>query len=911
MFSGIPDSVKLKNADGTTGRESQSMLASFSLATEDFAVLTAISTQTGQFQFVGGRLKVDAALDASSITIGSVQLRDGVSGTLATIRSVGADNALVVVQDSQPLPTGASTEATLAAANTTLSSILSGMATAANQGTEITHLTSIDGKLPATLGQGTMAQSLSVAIASNQSSIPVTATQAGSWTFTLGAGTAVIGHVIVDSGSIAATQAGGWNVAILAGAATIGAVTQAGTWNVGISAGANLIGSAKLADSAGNLVTSQTSGSQRALDVGVNVAGVQVDPRAIRALTATDSITAVQPTAANFQATVTQTGTWNVGLNAGANLIGSVKLDDGSGVSITSQASGLQRALDVGINVAGAQVDPRAIRALTGADIVTAAQATAANLNATVFQGGAWTVGIGAGTAVIGHVIVDSGAVVSSQGTAAAIAGAWPVKLTDGTNTVSVTASGSLLVSGLSAVGVSPSLNPVSVSGVDGGGLKRHILTDATGKIEVDSISGTISLPTGASTSANQATAQTSLTSIDGKLTHGQATMANSVPSVPASDYVPPTAADLSASGLMAALNTTVVLAVHGTSSTLISIGGTWVGTIQIQGQAPDGTWANLSTKPIPAGGNVYTTNAIASNGNYRVLTTAAYQAIRSLMATFTSGSASINIFSSVAVSAVEPVQTIAANLNAQVVGTVADGAATSANSVTVGGKDGSGNARTISTDASGRQNVDLFDGSGNALTSAVTSDGGVALDITQNPSDNACYMASTNGTVTSGTTAATVTSLAYLFHGAGTLKRYEITKITASIIIGQGNIGDLTLRVARITAENGTPGGATQTVNAVDSSDAASAATFRTAATGAPTRATGDLVTQAFDVDTTAQGGGTSNNSTITLFDMSAFGKPLVIRNGVSEGWEVRSIVGAAITTGVKIAITYFWREV
>jgi hypothetical protein len=49
-----------------------------------------------------------------------------------------------------------------------------------------------------------------------------------------------------------------------------------------------------------------------------------------------------------------------------------IKLQDGSGTAITSQTSGAQQALDVGINVAGAQVDPRDIRALTATDVVTA-----------------------------------------------------------------------------------------------------------------------------------------------------------------------------------------------------------------------------------------------------------------------------------------------------------------------------------------------------------------------------------------------------------------------------------------------------------------------------------------------------------------------------------------------------------
>lgn len=48
------------------------------------------------------------------------------------------------------------------------------------------------------------------------------------------------------------------------------------------------------------------------------------------------------------------------------------KLQDGAGTAITSQANGSQRALDVGINVAGVQVDPRAIRALTSTDVVSA-----------------------------------------------------------------------------------------------------------------------------------------------------------------------------------------------------------------------------------------------------------------------------------------------------------------------------------------------------------------------------------------------------------------------------------------------------------------------------------------------------------------------------------------------------------
>lgn len=79
----------------------------------------------------------------------------------------------------------------------------------------------------------------------------------------------------------------------------------------------------KLDDGSGNVVTSQVNGAQRALDVGVNVAGVQIDPRlsgqynsTLPTLTTgnftapqTDSsgrLLIVQPTAALLNATVVQ-----------------------------------------------------------------------------------------------------------------------------------------------------------------------------------------------------------------------------------------------------------------------------------------------------------------------------------------------------------------------------------------------------------------------------------------------------------------------------------------------------------------------------------------------------------------------------------------------------------------------------
>lgn len=63
-------------------------------------------------------------------------------------------------------------------------------------------------------------------------------------------------------------------------------------------------------------------------------------------------------------------------LNVDANGKLSAKLFDGGGTAVTSQANGLQRALDVGINVLGVQIDPRQIRALTNSDVVKVEQNT-------------------------------------------------------------------------------------------------------------------------------------------------------------------------------------------------------------------------------------------------------------------------------------------------------------------------------------------------------------------------------------------------------------------------------------------------------------------------------------------------------------------------------------------------------
>ena len=187
---------------------------------------------------------------------------------------------------------------------------------------------------------------------------------------------------------------------------------------------------------------------------------------------------------------------------------------------------------------------------------------TDGNGNVSPVSGGG---GGGGGDASAANQVIEISKLTSIDGkTPTLIGGKQPVIVS---NTDS-----SVLVSGASAVGIAPSLNPVSVSGVDGGGLKRHLLTDSTGKIEINSVqslplptgaateatlqaidagiptslgakttansmsvniasdqtvpvsASSLPLPTGAATSANQSTTNASLSSIDGKLTNAATT---------------------------------------------------------------------------------------------------------------------------------------------------------------------------------------------------------------------------------------------------------------------------------------------------------------------------------------------------------------------------------------------------
>lgn len=136
-----------------------------------------------------------------------------------------------------------------------------------------------------------------------------------------------------------------------------------------------------------------------------------------------------------------------------------IALRDNLGNIVTSQANGLgQRALDIGINVAGVQIDPRQIRALTAADIVTVQQGT----SPWVVTGSTVGLDVDFNYGVVGVKTLRTAAQVgnatgaanwgagatgaqtlrteSNQGAPTTAANAWMTKTTDGTNVAKVTA---------------------------------------------------------------------------------------------------------------------------------------------------------------------------------------------------------------------------------------------------------------------------------------------------------------------------------------------------------------------------------------------------------------------------------------------------------------------------------------
>lgn len=191
-----------------------------------------------------------------------------------------------------------------------------------------------------------------------------------------------------------------------------------------------------------------------------------------------------------------------------------------------------------------------------------------------------------------------------------------------------------------------------------------------SGTWNITNVSGTVSLPTGAATSANQTTGNTSLSSIDGKFgSLGQKNMTGSAPVVISSDQsaipvsqsgtwtVQPgntanttawkvvaditstvAATDRSGSGNLTALDTTVAANTQGMGSIIFNILGTWVGTIRAEYTVDGGTTWILMTG-TDGSQSIFATTT--SNDSFKLNCAGASQ-VRLRMSSYTSGTANI-----------------------------------------------------------------------------------------------------------------------------------------------------------------------------------------------------------------------------------------------------------------------------
>ena len=367
--------------------------------------------------------------------------------------------------------------------NTVLVAGSAGNATAGNQAIEIQKLTNIDNE-----GQATNASLMSIdsktpalgqQLAASSQPVVLTALQLSTLTplstITANAGTGVF-QTNITNASLAVTGAFFQAVQPVSISGTV-PVSGTVTANIGTTNGLALDTSVNsLLKPTSTLAAITTLGS---ITSTVNVAGAFFQ--------ATQPVSLVSTTISNFPATqvVSGTVTANIGTTNGLALDTSVN-------SLLKPASTLAAVTTLGsitstVNVAVTNFP--ATQAISGT--VTANAGT--NLNTSLL-------------ALDSTVAKDASLTSGNQKT----------QIVNGLNTLAINANGSIFVSGISAVGAAPVLNPIPISGVDAGGLKRSFLTDVAGRLEIDTVVS-LPLPAGAATSAAQTTANTSLASLDSK----------------------------------------------------------------------------------------------------------------------------------------------------------------------------------------------------------------------------------------------------------------------------------------------------------------------------------------------------------------------------------------------------------
>jgi hypothetical protein len=532
------------------------------------------------------------------------------------------------------------------------------------------------------------------------------------------------------------------------------------------------------------------------------------------------------------------------------------------GVSLRLSASG--GSVEFGTATNPIRIDPTGsttqpvsgtVTANAGTGNFTVVQATAANLNATVVQGTAANL-----RAQTASESATGSATPATAGLAGgAVTTAAPTYTTGNLGALSLTTGGLLRVDGSGAT------QPVSGT----------VAATQSGTWNITNISGTISLPTGAATETSLA----KLTLAQGSTTSGQSgTLMQGAVTTAAPTYTTAQTSPLS-------LTTAGALRIDGSSTT----------------QPVSGTVTS----------NQGTANTLANAWSMKITdTTNGPVAVKAASTAAVAGDSALVV----AVSpnnSVTVTQATAANLNAQVVGPGASGAAVSGNPVRVAGSDGT-NTRNILTDSSGRLAVTgaAADGAAvtgnpvliggtdgtNAQTIATNTNGAVLVDLQS--SAKSVYGA----TVRSLSPPATPTDMVTVTGSA--TKTIRVLRIILSAIQTTGASQEF-LIIKRSTANTG--GTSTTATNVpFATSFAAATATVR-AYTANPTTGTavGTINVTKFFVPA----GGTAQRNDY-VFDFSNNGLyPGIVLSGTSEVLAL-NFNGAALPGGLNVDCTIEWSE-
>jgi hypothetical protein len=370
----------------------------------------------------------------------------------------------------------------------------------------------------------------------------------------------------------------------------------------------------------------------------------------------------------------------------------SAVVDDVSTNTVAENSAGAlrmttNRILYVDLSKTGANTN----KLLVTTDPITFASAQA------VTQSGTWTVNIGAGSAVIGHVIADSGSTT-------AVTGNVTVVQPTGTNLHAVIDTGSTTAVTGNVTAVQPT------------GTNLHAVLDATSTTAVTQATGTnlhavldsgtttVTQGTGtnlhAVTDSGSTTAVTQATAANLNATVVQATGANL--HVNCDSGCGGAAADQTASGSLGALNAAVQVALAGLSSASVTLpsGNNLIGTIIGESSSDGGTtWQATVIRPATPSGIWAASVAVSStNLAYNIQVPGGASHVRAKVSAYTSGSATAGL---------RAVTQQDALPDPLVQGTQAAGSATQPNPMAGGVWDGT-NLRTLKGETDGTLDIKI-----------------------------------------------------------------------------------------------------------------------------------------------------------------------------------------------------------